>query len=77
MFREKIRGEMNEIGLGVKQLAQKTGINQNTISSFLTGSRSISNSNLECIIDALELTLIPKSNFVAQDDTCNLDNQEA
>lgn len=63
MFREKIRGAMNELGIGVKVLAQKTGVNQNSISSFLSGSRSISNSNLETIMKALDLTLLPKSNF--------------
>lgn len=76
MFREKIRGAMNELGVGVKVLAQKTGINQNSISSFLSGSRSISNSNLETIMRELDLTLLPKSNFVYEKSVENTPQSE-
>ena len=76
MFREKIRGAMNELGVGVKVLAQKTGINQNSISSFLSGSRSISNSNLETIMRELDLALLPKSNFVYEKSVENTPQSE-
>lgn len=76
MFREKIRGAMNESGIGVKVLAQKTRINQNSISSFLSGSRAISNSNLETIMNALDLTLLPKSNFVYEKGDENTNHSE-
>jgi len=42
MFREKIKGKMNEAGISVKDLAAKTKINPSTISSFLVGNRAIS-----------------------------------
>jgi len=63
MFREKIRGVMNERRIGVNDLARKTGINRNSISSFLSGSRAISNANLDKILDVLGLTLVPKAKF--------------
>ena len=63
MFREKIKGKMNECGISVKDLSVKTKINPSTISSFLVGNRAISNENLDTILEALELTLVPKSRF--------------
>ncbi len=66
MFREKIKGKMNESGISVKQLAEMTKINASTISSFLVGNRAISNENLDTILESLELTLVPKSKFVYQ-----------
>ena len=64
MFREKIKGKMNEDGISVKDLARKTKINPSTISSFLVGNRAISNENLDIILSVLELTLVPKPKFV-------------
>lgn len=63
MFREKIKGAMNDRGISVKELAAKTKINQCTISSFLVGSRAISNENLDVLVSTLELTLVPKKHF--------------
>lgn len=63
MFREKIKGKMNECGISVKDLSNKTKINPSTISSFLVGNRAISNENLDTILEALELTLVPKQRF--------------
>lgn len=68
MFREKIKGKMNEEGISVKDLSAKTKINPSTISSFLVGNRAISNENLDIILEALELTLVPKAKFVYQYD---------
>ncbi|WP_288116903.1 helix-turn-helix domain-containing protein [Bacteroides acidifaciens] len=73
MFREKIKGKMNEAGISVKDLAAKTKINPSTISSFLVGNRAISNENLDTILDALELTLVPKSKFVYQGEKPQID----
>lgn len=66
MFREKIKGYMNERGISVKDLSAKTKINPSTISSFLVGNRAISNENLDTILAALELTLVPKARFTYQ-----------
>lgn len=66
MFREKIKGKMNECGISVKELSEKTKINPSTISSFLVGNRAISNENLDTILAALELTLVPKAKFTYQ-----------
>jgi len=63
MFREKIRGEMNVRGIGVNVLARQTHINRNTLSGFLCGSRALSNRNLDIVLDALGLTLVPKAHF--------------
>lgn len=63
MFREKIKGKMNECGISIKDLSNKTKINPSTISSFLVGNRAISNENLDIILEALELTLVPKAKF--------------
>ena len=60
MFREKIKGKMNEAGISVKDLASKTKINPSTISSFLVGN-------------GLELTLVPKSKFVYQGEKPQID----
>lgn len=54
---------MNEQGISIKSLAAKTGINHSSITSFLTGSRAISNANLDLMLDALGLTLVPKKGF--------------
>ena len=54
---------MNEQGVTIKNLAARTGINQSSITSFLTGSRAISNANLDLILNALGLTLVPKKGF--------------
>lgn len=64
MFREKIKGTMYDKGLTVKELAKRTCISTSTISSFLVGNRAISNENLEVILKTLDLTLVPKANFV-------------
>lgn len=68
MFREKIKGAMYDQQVSVKVLSQKTGINASSISSFLNGDRAISNENIEKILDALRLTLVPKKNFVYMGD---------
>lgn len=68
MFREKIKGTLYEKGISINELAHKTGVNASTISSFLVGSRAVSNENLDKILGALELTLVPKSKFVYKRD---------
>lgn len=73
MFREKIRGKMNETGISVKDLSAKTKINPSTISSFLVGNRAISNENLDIILEALELTLVPKAKFSYQGNNPQID----
>ena len=55
---------MYEKNISIKDLAHDTGINASTISSFLAGSRAVSNENLDKILQVLELTLVPKAKFV-------------
>ena len=64
MFREKIKGTMYDKQISVKELARRTQINPSTISSFLVGNRAVSNENLDKILSALDLTLVPKARFV-------------
>jgi|AATF01.1.fsa_nt_gi transcriptional regulator with XRE-family HTH domain len=73
MFREKIKGKMNECGISVKELSEQTKINPSTISSFLVGNRAISNENLDTILAALELTLVPKAKFTYQGNEPQID----
>lgn len=63
MFREKIKSAMRMAGVTGADLSEKTGINKGSISSFLNGSRTISNKNLDLILDTLNLTLVPKKDF--------------
>lgn len=63
MFREKIKGVINERGLTIQKLSKMTRVNASSISSFLSGSRPLSNENLDALLSALDLTLVPKANF--------------
>ena len=59
MFREKIGARMTELGMTRKELAEKSGVNSCTVSSYLSGKRAISNKNLTSIIDVLGMKLTP------------------
>ena len=63
MFREKIKERMAEIRMPMTRLSMATGIDKSTLSSFLSGTRTISNANLEKIIDVLRLSLVPVQGF--------------
>lgn len=54
---------MRKAGISNLDLSERTGVNKGTLSSFLNGNRSISNKNLDLILDSLNLTLVPISNF--------------
>lgn len=59
MFREKIESRMRELGMSRKELAEKSGVNSCTVSSYLSGKREISNKNLTSIINVLGMKLTP------------------
>lgn len=63
MFREKIKERMAEIRMPMTRLSMATGIDKSTLSSFLSGTRTISNANLEKIIEVLRLSLVPVPGF--------------
>lgn len=63
MFREKIKERMAEIRMPMTRLSMATEIDKSTLSSFLSGTRTISNGNLEKIIDVLRLSLVPVPGF--------------
>lgn len=67
MFREKIRGAINEKGLNIKKIGLDTKINCSSLSSFLAGSRQLNYEKLEILIEYLGLTLVPKQNFKYQE----------
>lgn len=54
---------MVKAGVSGTDLAESTGINKGSLSSFLNGSRTISNKNLDLILDSLNLTLVPVKDF--------------
>ncbi len=54
---------MAKAGVSVSELSERTGINKGSLSSFLNGSRTISNKNLDLILDSLNLTLVPVMDF--------------
>ncbi len=45
------------------RLSMATGIDKSTLSCFLSGNRTISNGNLEKIMDVLRLSLVPVPGF--------------
>lgn len=63
MFREKIKERMTEIRMPMTRLSMATGIDKSTLSSFLSGTRTISNANLEKIFEVLRLSLVPVPGF--------------
>lgn len=63
MFREKIKERMAEIRMPMTRLSMATGIDKSTLSCFLSGNRTISNGNLEKIMDVLRLSLVPVPGF--------------
>lgn len=63
MFREIIRKRLEQKNLSQIMLGKMTGIDVSTISSFLAGNRSMSNKNIEKIMGALKLTLVPVPGF--------------
>lgn len=63
MFREKIKERMAEIRMPLTRLSMATGIDKSTLSCFLSGNRTISNGNLEKIMEVLRLSLVPVPGF--------------
>lgn len=63
MFREIIKKRLEQMNLTQVKLADITKINKSTIASFIAGNRSISNNNIEKILTALKLTLVPIPGF--------------
>lgn len=63
MFREAIRERMMELRITNKKLSEQTGIPASSISSLLSGARTTSNGNLDKILKALKLTLVPAKDF--------------
>jgi transcriptional regulator with XRE-family HTH domain len=58
MYRpEKIRGKQAELGLSVDELAEKAGVNPNTVSAIRNG-KSVTTDSLEKVINALGLNPI-------------------
>ena len=56
---KEVRRKINERGMKVKDAACLTGINASTLSSFLKGSRSISNRNIEKLMEVFDICVLP------------------
>lgn len=63
MFREYFKKWMTARKINAVSLSNLTGVSASTISSFLTNKRTMSNANLEKIMEALQITLVPIRDF--------------
>lgn len=63
MFRELFKKWMTVRNINAVNLSKLTGVSTSTISSFLTHKRVMSNANLEKIMKALQITLVPIRDF--------------
>lgn len=63
LIRQKVRMRINELELPLNKVASSTGINPNSLSSYLTGKRGLNIDHVEKLVDMLDLTLVPKEGF--------------
>lgn len=57
-IKEAVRDAMESSGLMRRRVAERSGINESTLSSYLTGKRQISVATLEKLMSALDLGLV-------------------
>lgn len=57
-IKEAVRDAIESSGLMRRKVADKSGINESTLSSYLTGKRQISVATLEKLMSALDLGLV-------------------
>jgi predicted transcriptional regulator len=60
-FSERLRRAVRECGVSRYALSKKTGIPECTLSRFVVGGRGLSMHNLDLLIEALGLDLVPKT----------------
>lgn len=63
MFRENIKKAMKDQNVRVLQIAKVCGINDTSISSFLSGARTLRHDDIEKMVSYLGLTFVPKKCF--------------
>ena len=60
-FTEQLRRAIRDCGETRYALAKRTGIEQSTMSRFVTGNRGLSMEAIDCLFDALDLEIKPRS----------------
>lgn len=66
LIRQKIRLRMNELELPMTKVAAKAEVNQNSLSSYLSGKRGLNIEHVEKLMQVLDLTLVSKEGFTFQ-----------
>jgi transcriptional regulator with XRE-family HTH domain len=54
---DKIRGKQAELGMSVEELADKAGVNPNTVSA-IRGGKTVRTDSLEKVVKALGMTML-------------------
>lgn len=63
LIRQKIKLRIGELNLPHNRVATTTGINANSLSSFLGGKRGLNIRHIEALFSALDLALVDKEGF--------------
>ena len=63
LIRQKMRMRIGELNLQLGRIAARTGVNPNSLSSFLSGKRGLNIKHIEALMDVLSLTLVEKPGF--------------
>ena len=74
LIRQKMRMRIGELNLQLGRVATRTGVNPNSLSSFLSGKRGLNIKHVEALMDVLTLTLVEKPGFTFGGTVKNPDN---
>ena len=74
LIRQKMRMRIGELNLQLGRVATRTGVNPNSLSSFLSGKRGLNIKHIEALMDVLTLTLVEKPGFTFGGTVKNPDN---
>ncbi len=66
LLRQKMRMRIGELQLRQPVVASRAGVNEKSLSSFLTGRRGLNVSHIEALMEVLDLTLVKKPGFAFQ-----------
>ena len=74
LIRQKMRMRIGELNLQLGRVATRTGVNPNSLSSFLSGKRGLNIKHIEALMNVLTLTLVEKPGFTFGGTVKNPDN---
>lgn len=66
LLRQKMRMRIGELELRQPVVASRAGVNEKSLSSFLTGKRGLNVTHIESLMEVLDLTLVKKPGFFFQ-----------